>query len=172
MRLRSRPSTLEGAPPDLPVLRTCDGRSPLGRSGTAGGGLRVRRRTRHRQGCPQLAGFSGVLQVDGYAAYKALARSAVQSSSPSVLPMRDADSSPRGDRADRGDLCYRGGDPGKELSTALEAASFGADRSWTRSIGARVKYVGQLSSQSPLTLREMRGDRPANDGGQRVDARE
>jgi len=40
--------------PDLPVLAACDGRSLLGWSGAAGGRLRVRRRTRHRQGYPTI----------------------------------------------------------------------------------------------------------------------
>jgi transposase len=38
----------------LPVLGACDRRPPLGRSGAAGGGLRVRRRTRHRQDRPTI----------------------------------------------------------------------------------------------------------------------
>src|ERR1700684_2271109 len=55
----------------------------MGRSLAAGGCLRVRRRPRHyvsaaargaEEIAGQLTGFSGILQVDGYAAYKALAR--------------------------------------------------------------------------------------------------
>jgi hypothetical protein len=41
----------------------------------------------------QLTGFSGILQVDGYAAYKALAAMAARSSSHFVSPMPDANSS-------------------------------------------------------------------------------
>ena len=36
--------------------------------------LRIFRRPRQRQPRPAIAGFSGILQVDGYAAYKALVR--------------------------------------------------------------------------------------------------
>ncbi|WP_283843494.1 IS66 family transposase [Bradyrhizobium barranii] len=40
----------------------------------ASGCLRVRQRPRTEEIAGQLKGFSGILQVDGYAAYKALAR--------------------------------------------------------------------------------------------------
>src|ERR1700709_114299 len=46
----------------------------MGQPLAARGGLRVCQRPRHRGDRRTLIGFSGILQVDGYAAYKALAR--------------------------------------------------------------------------------------------------
>jgi len=66
----------------------------LGRPVAAGGRLRVRRRPRTEAIAGQLTGFSGILQVDGYAAYKALARDHVARFGwLFVWRMRDANSS-------------------------------------------------------------------------------
>ena len=46
----------------------------MGRPIAAGGRLCVRRQPRHRRDRRTIDGFCGILQVDGYAAYKARAR--------------------------------------------------------------------------------------------------
>ena len=76
----------------------------------------------------QLTGFSGILQVDGYAAYKALARA--HGGATRLLPRpcptqirRGLQDDPvavsaRGDRTPAGGLCHRGGDPRQQCRAA------------------------------------------------------
>jgi hypothetical protein len=74
----------------------------------------------------QLASFPGILQVDGYAAYKALARGQgairLSCSRPTQICRGVQDDAvavrARGDRTPAGGLCHRGGDPRQQCGGA------------------------------------------------------
>ena len=78
-RRRCQCSIRGAGPQGLSVLGACDGRSPLEGSAAPGGRLCVRGRPRQEGDHDALAGFEGVLQVDGYAAYASLAGDAKMS---------------------------------------------------------------------------------------------
>ena len=149
---------------DLSILGACDGRSGLVLDRPRPPSPMFRRQPRQKEIAAQLSGFEGILQVDGYAAYKALVKDEAPraaSRSPSASRMRAATSSvcsrrrarpsPRRSSEDRGGLRDQEANRRKteELRKAVRQAE---TKPLMEGLHARLLAVREgLSQIAPLT---------------------